>query len=165
MILTIAGIGAAVAFVAAKLLSPVSGFISKLRPFFEKHEGFTAYPIWDYKQWSWGYGSFAGSDPTKKPAGSISRDSAWTEVEKFVRKNYDTVKKHITVSLNSNQWAALMSFAYNLGPGIAIKIAPYINAKKWDTLKVKWSQYVYAGGKKLTGLVNRRADELKLFFS
>ena len=53
-----------------------------LQPFLVKWEGFLQFPKWDFKQWSWGYGSrVPGSvdDPAINPGGQITRAAAMIE--------------------------------------------------------------------------------------
>ena len=66
----------------------------------------------------------------------------------------------ITKSLNDNQRDALISFAFNLGQGNLKKVCAGRTASQIATAM---PQYCNAGGKKLAGLVTRRANEVALF--
>lgn len=134
-----------------------------LKDFFAKHEGFTPVAVWDYKQWSIGYGTFIGSDKNKRPTVRYTKEQAWKESVRHIVSHYNELKKVVKVPLNPNQWAALLSFSYNLGVGIGRTMAGYINQKNPALIAQKWPLYVFAGGKKLDGLVKRRAEEYKLF--
>ena len=140
-------------------------FEAVLKSFLPSVEGFTPVPVWDFKQWSWGYGTAAGYDPNKKPAGSITRDQAWSEALAVITKNYNYLKPFIKVDLNGKQWAALLSFAYNLGPGSAAKLVPNINAKNNAALQAQWLKYINAGGIPNQGLITRRNKEVALWNS
>jgi lysozyme len=55
--------------------------------------------------------------------------------------------------------AAVISFAINLGPAIACgKVATLLNASRVKEACAKMTEYVYANGKRLQGLANRRND-------
>jgi lysozyme len=73
-----------------------------------------------------------------------------------------------TDALNQNQFNALVSFAYNLGPN-ALKnstLLKKVNANPNDpTIRGEFMKWVNAGGKKLKGLVRRREAEANLYFS
>lgn len=72
-----------------------------------------------------------------------------------------------TDRVNQNQFNALVSFAYNLGPtalrgsGLLRKVNTNPNDK---TIANEFNKWVNAGGRRLQGLVNRRADEVKMYF-
>lgn len=75
----------------------------------------------------------------------------------------------ITVTVNQNQFDALLSFSYNLGVGSFKTSTLRRKLNSGDTLGAaeEFSRWVYATDKrvkiKLPGLVNRRNDEQKLF--
>lgn len=140
-----------------------SAALLKLKEFLPKVEGFSALPVWDFKQWSWGYGTAAGYDKTKKPAGSITREQAWQEALKVINANHEALQPLITAGLNPGQWAALLSFAYNLGAGNAKKLIPNINTGNQTALENQWKKYVVAGGKVNQGLISRRNKEWEMW--
>jgi len=143
-------------------------YIAILEKFLIEHEGFLPKPVWDVKQWSWGYGSrVPGSvnDPNLYPGGTITKQQAAKEAAKFYVSHYKYLSPLIKRNLNANQWAALLSFSYNTGTGNADNLVPNINSGNNTALKSQWMKYVYAGGEKLPGLVARRKRELDLFFS
>lgn len=62
-------------------------------------------------------------------------------------------------SLPPHRQAALVSFSINLGPKVACgKVARLINAGETKAACEAMTQYVYANGKYLKGLANRRND-------
>ena len=71
-------------------------------------------------------------------------------------------------SVTQNQFNALVSFAYNLGPN-ALKnstLLKKVNRNPNDlTIKAEFMKWVNAGGKKLAGLVRRREAESNLYFT
>lgn len=76
------------------------------------------------------------------------------------------VERLVTVPLTDNQFAALVSFAFNLGEGNLAKstLLKRINAKApIADIERSWMQWVNANGRRLQGLVNRRAAEMALY--
>ncbi len=67
--------------------------------------------------------------------------------------------------LTQGQWDALSSFVYNLGPGALEKstLLRLLNAGDYSGAAAQFDRWVYASGKKLSGLVKRRAAERALF--
>ena len=78
-------------------------------------------------------------------------------------KDYEYLSPLVKVPLTGRQWAALLSFSYNLGSGNAKKMVDLINAGSWDDLKTSWVSYVNAGGKPLKSLKDRRYYEVDQF--
>lgn len=72
-----------------------------------------------------------------------------------------------TDSVNQNQFNALVSFAYNLG-STALRnstLLKKVNTNPNDkTIANEFNKWVNAGGRRLQGLINRRADEVKMYF-
>ncbi|MCX7858441.1 MAG: lysozyme, partial [Deltaproteobacteria bacterium] len=58
-------------------------------------------------------------------------------------------------------WGAVVDFAFNLGLGRLqySTLRKRINEENWDEAKNELMKWVYAGGKKLSGLVKRRQVE------
>jgi GH24 family phage-related lysozyme (muramidase) len=152
---------------AALILLPMGlttgDFRSVLQTFIPSVENFSAYPVWDYDQWSWGYGTAAGYDPNNKPKGTISKSRAFTDMMHVLNANYKYLAPLIKIKLNGNQWAALLSFSYNLGPYQADNLITNINSGNDAALFTQWRKYVYAGGVKSQGLINRREKEIALW--
>lgn len=139
-------------------------FLPILKTFIPNVEGFTPTAIWDHKQWSWGYGTAAGFDPNKKPTGSITRGKAWQDAEKlYIIPHYNQLSPLVKKPLNNNQWAALLSFSYNAGPGNAKNIIQTINTGNTADVITRMKKYVYASGKVNQGLINRRQKETDLY--
>lgn len=137
-----------------------------LKKFLPEVEGFRANPYWDYKQWSWGYGTkVPGStnDPTKNPGGTITQEQAFIDAMQHIQQDYLYLKQMVNVSLSPGRWAALLSFSYNLGPGNADNLIPNINNNNTAALQNQWMSYVNAGGTVLPALIDRRAKEWALW--
>lgn len=123
-------------------------------------EGFSPTSYWDNKQYSWGYGTKAPG-----PGASITESQARLELWKHIENDYAYLHPLIAVSLGNNQWAALLSFSYNLGIGNADNLVQNINRQDWAALEKQWKQYVNAGGAYNQGLADRRGAEWQYFIS
>ena len=69
--------------------------------------------------------------------------------------------------INQNQFDALVSFAYNLGPSNlkSSTLLKKVNLNPEDeTIHLEFMKWVKAGGKTLKGLVRRREAESQLYF-
>lgn len=93
----------------------------------------------------------------------------------MLRDDVDAVDCQLTmlckgsgVELRQCQWDALASFVFNLGIG-ALKgstLWKVICADRDDTrVAGELARWVYADGRRMKGLVARRADESRLYFS
>lgn len=134
--------------------------INKLAAFIPSVEGFRSTPYWDVSRYSWGYGTRAPG-----ATGHITREQAFADMLTYLLADYDILRLLITRSLTVNQWAALLSFSYNLGNDDAKDIVPLINAGNDAALKIEWMRYVHAGGAVNADLVARRNKEWGLWVS
>lgn len=144
----------------------MSTWYNLLRDYFIEWEKFSATPYWDVKRWSWGYGTrVPGSvdDPNVFPGGSITRWKAFADAYTHAENDYDYLQGLITVPLTGKQWAALLSFSYNLGPGNADNLVENINTRNWTALKTQWLQYNKADGEYRQHLADRREFEINNF--
>lgn len=82
------------------------------------------------------------------------------DLEKFERYVNSTAYVPITAQLNENQFAALVSFAFNCGQGNLKRLCAGRNTVQ---IAAAMPQYCTAAGRKLPGLVQRRAAEVALF--
>ncbi len=80
------------------------------------------------------------------------------EYEKYVNES-------TTVALSQNQFDALVSWVYNLGPANlkASTMLKVLNSGKYEDVPAQIKRWNKAGGKVLEGLVRRRAAEACLF--
>jgi GH24 family phage-related lysozyme (muramidase) len=134
--------------------------INKLSAFIPSVEGFIPVSKWDYKQYSWGYGTAAPG-----PGLSITRAQAFAEMLIHLMSDYEKLKVRVTRSLTVAQWTAYLSFSYNEGIGSAYNLLGNINSGNDTALATQWRKYVYAGGVVDDDLVERREKELVLWFS
>jgi GH24 family phage-related lysozyme (muramidase) len=75
------------------------------------------------------------------------------------------VKPDVIAELTENQYAALLSFVFNLGANRKWGIWKLLNQRHFAQVPSKLQEYVNAGSppKRIQGLVNRRAEEAKLW--
>ena len=105
-----------------------------------------------------GYGS---TGPHVRPGMEITR----AEAEALLRQDLDrferAVDSSVTVPLNDNQFAALVSFAFNVGVSAFQKstLLKKLNAGQYDAVPSELMKWVSSKGKRMPGLVNRRAAE------
>lgn len=161
----------AIAGLALLFLTLTSGMLTnqslfvQAGDFIAQFEGFISVSKWDYKQYSWGFGTKAPG-----PGLSITREQALQELNNHVQQDYTYLAPLVLVPLNNNQWAALLSFSYNEGPYNADNLVKNINNQDWDALGNQWQLYnkvQNADGSYFTSadLVERRAAEWQLFTS
>jgi lysozyme len=84
-----------------------------------------------------------------------------------LKKFEAAVNNAVTVPLNQNQFDALVSLAYNIGTNAFSKstLVKKLNANDIRGAADQFDVWVNAGGKRMQGLVNRRAKEKALFLS
>ena len=75
------------------------------------------------------------------------------------------VEKYVTVSLTQNQFDALVSWTFNLGPGNLKEstMLKKLNQGLYEEVPDEMRRWNKAGGKVLEGLIRRREAEAKLF--
>jgi lysozyme len=86
------------------------------------------------------------------------------DIKRFEKEVLNAVKIEIT----DNQISALVSFVYNIGASAFRKstLLRKVNANPTDlTIHNEFMRWTRAGGKVLPGLVKRRAEESKLYFT
>ena len=95
----------------------------------------------------------------------ITKDQAYVYLIDHLSKDCEAVEKMLKVSVNYNQFAALVSFAYNVGRGALqnstlLKLLNSGNTAKAADEFLRWNK---AGGVVLAGLTRRREAERALF--
>lgn len=75
------------------------------------------------------------------------------------------VNRAVTVPLKQHQFDALVSFAFNAGIGAleGSTLLRKVNAEAWAEAALQFDRWVHGGGKRLPGLVRRRAAERAMF--
>jgi len=95
----------------------------------------------------------------------VSRQQAEELLQEDLEEAQEAVERYIEVPLTDNQFAALVSFTFNLGAGNlkTSTLLRKLNAGDYDAVPSELARWIKAGGKTLTGLVRRRAAETELF--
>jgi len=108
-----------------------------------------------------GYGSTAGV----KLGQAITAERAEQLLGEDVRQFEAAVSRLVKVPLTQGQFDALVSFAFNLGAKALgdSTLLRLLNAGDYSGAAAQFDRWVYASGKKLSGLVKRRAAERALF--
>lgn len=85
----------------------------------------------------------------------------------------DAIERLVMAPLNQNQFDALVSFVYNVGPGSAddpkkrgfywSSVRRFLNEGKYDQVPAALMRWTHAGGVEYPGLVTRRKAEGALF--
>lgn len=129
----------------------------------EEFEGFSATPYQDsVGVWTIGFGT-TGADVSPLPR-FLSRRDAQDLLARKLAEKYEPSVNGLGVPLNQNQFDALVSLAYNVGPGVmGWQIGRDLLARNYGAASADFMHYVYAGGQVLQGLVNRRNAERQLF--
>ena len=98
-----------------------------------------------------------GDTITKERAEELLRD----DVKRFEGQ----VLRLVKVPLTQGQFDALVSFTYNLGAGNLSNstLLRLLNVGDYSGAAAQFDRWVYASGKRLSGLVKRRAAERALF--
>ena len=112
--------------------------------------------------WTIGYGHTATAGEPKPRAGMvITAAEAESILLKDLTQYEAAVESLVKVELNDNQFAALVSFAFNVGIG-AFKnstLLKKLNQGNFNAVPTELMKWTKAGGKKIQGLVNRRRAE------
>lgn len=99
--------------------------------------------------------------------GCISEEEALELLRQDVQEAEQAVAKYIEVALTDGQFNALVSFTYNLGAGALQRstLRRKINRGEHADVPDELARWVFAGGRKLPGLVKRREAEAKMYMS
>jgi lysozyme len=118
--------------------------------------------------WTIGYGHTAEAGPPAPKAGMKITDEEAEDILKRDLRQYErAVTKAISIAPTSNQFAAMTSLCFNIGPGnfAQSSVVRLLNAGKPREAADAFLLWNKAGGKVLKGLTARREDEKKLFLT
>jgi lysozyme len=111
-----------------------------------------------------GYGhTSAAGIPYVKAGMRISDQEAEDILRTDLAKFEERVERLVKVPLTDNQHAVLVSFDFNTGALHKSTLLKKLNARDYDAVPGELMKWVNAGGKKVRGLVNRRAAEAGLW--
>ncbi len=115
-----------------------------------------------------GIGTTRYPDGTKVKMGdTCTKEQAYEWFRFDVARFEAFINRVIKIPLNQNQFDALISLVYNIGETNFTEgtVDDKLNANQIEAALQTWLKYVYSGGRKIDGLVNRRKAEVKLFKS
>jgi lysozyme len=113
-----------------------------------------------------GYGFTKNDIPEIREGYSIDKVTAERMLPDLVKTKYGaTVRDKVKVPLTDQQYSALSSFAYNVGPTnfSSSTLVKRLNAGDYEGAASEFKKWNKAGGKELEGLSRRRAAEEALF--
>lgn len=118
--------------------------------------------------WTIGYGHTTAAGPPKVERGmKITDAGADAILRQDLAKFEGYVSNAVKVPLNQNEFDALVSFTFNLGPGNlrSSTLLKKLNAGDRAGAADEFLKWTKAGGKTLPGLVKRREAERALFLT
>jgi GH24 family phage-related lysozyme (muramidase) len=131
-------------------------------------EGFEGYSATAYPDpgtggapWTIGYGHTGGVVRGE----TITRAQAEAYLKQDLSSAENAVRENVHVPLTQNQFDALVSLTYNVGPNGYPSLLATLNRGDYAGAQRMFGDYVHAGGHVLPGLVHRRAQEAALFGS
>lgn len=123
-----------------------------------------AYRNFPDEPWTIGFGhTSAAGIPKVREGMRISDKEAEDILKADLRKFEDRVSRLVKVPLTDNQFAVLVSFDFNTGALHKSTLLKKLNAGDYDAVPAELMKWVNAGGKRVQGLVNRRAAEAGLW--
>ena len=114
-----------------------------------------------------GYGHLVRDGEQDGYADGIDEATAEELLRRDVAVAERAVLRLIRVPLEDGQFDALTSFAFNLGAGALQRstLRRKVNRGEHDAVPVEFRRWVWAGGRKLKGLIRRREAEAELYAS
>lgn len=119
----------------------------------------------DGTPWTIGYGQTQINGRAVRKGDKTTEPAAAKQLESRLLVLAARVEKLVKVKLSDNQFGALVIFADNVGLTAFEKstLLKKLNAGKYDEVPAELARWVYNDGKKMQGLVNRRAAEAGLW--
>lgn len=118
--------------------------------------------------WTIGFGTTIYPNGIKVKKGDTCTEAqAKSYMAHDLKKFEQAVNGAVNIPLNQNQFDALVSLAYNIGTGAFNKstLVKKLNAGDIRGAADQFDVWVNAGGKRMQGLVNRRAREKALYLA
>lgn len=112
-----------------------------------------------------GYGTTQIEGKPVQMGTSISQEEATKLMAQDLGQFENTVNKAVKVSVNNNQFSAMVSFTYNVGSGAFTDstLLKKLNQGDYSGAANEFGRWVHGDGKVLPGLVTRRAAEKAMF--
>lgn len=98
-------------------------------------------------------------------ANGLTNDQVLALLAQDVKPAEQSVNNGVKVSLNQNQFDALVSFTFNVGGGAfsSSTLLKVLNQGQYDQVPDQLRRWTKSGGRTVQGLVNRRENEIKLW--
>lgn len=114
-----------------------------------------------------GIGHLIKPSDNLKVGDRITQEEAMRLFKEDAATAVSAVERLVKVLLTENQKIALVSFVFNLGANALAKstLLKYLNSGQIPEAADQFAKWVYAGGRKLQGLINRRNAEKQLFLT
>ena len=112
-----------------------------------------------------GYGHLVRPHAHSHFVSGITKQQAESLLRQDVKTAEQAVLRLIHVPLTDGQFDALVSFTFNLGSGTlqSSTLRRVVNRGEHNQAPAQFRRWVYAGGRKLRGLQNRREAEACLY--
>ena len=117
-------------------------------------------------KWTIGYGHvIVDSERLTLWNAELTEEQAAKLLIKDLDRFESAVRDMVAVPLTQGQFDALVSFAFNLGEAKlrSSTLLKLLNAGDYDGARKQINRWVYSNGKKLDGLIRRRARETEMF--
>lgn len=105
-------------------------------------------------------------DTYKKYDGGLTQTDCMMLLDQDCDYAENAVNKFVTANLNQDQFDSLVSFVFNVGVG-AFSKSSFLKAlnsgASKEELEQRFMRWVYAGGRVIEGLKNRRKKEFEAF--
>ena len=114
-----------------------------------------------------GYGHVVRGDERGRFADGIDEEEARGLLQRDVRCAERGVLRLIEVPLTDGQFDALVSFTFNLGTGALQRstLRRKVNREEHAQVPREFMRWVWAGGRRMKGLIKRRAAEARSYSS
>ncbi len=147
----------------------------KLIKILKQEEGFSKYPMWDYGQYSVGYGTRCPDDMLAYyQQNGITEKDAELLLRNYLTNTEKTINKYLIdaykLELSQNQFDALVSFCYNLGSAWVKDPSQNIHKKivsgaTGNDLIDAFGRWCFAGGVLQNHLLRRRLCEANMYLN
>lgn len=160
---------------AALEAKAASAFVAspELIEIIKKWEGFCFKPVWDYGQWTVGYGTKAPDEHLARyKAEGISEEEATELLRSYMGNMGKSVNSFIDkfgLKVTQGQFDAMLSITYNCGSRWMLEVGTLrtavVDGWSGDDLLFAFGQWSTAGGSTLPGLVRRRMAEVNMYLN
>jgi len=140
-----------------RLIKSFEGFVDDGRPYLDE---IASPPVWTI-----GYGHIEGVTARSR---RLTEPQAAALLQRDLDKKYAPYIARLGLPLNQDQFDALVSFVYNVGPGgvsPATQVGKALRAHRWRDAADHLLDWDKAGGQRVAGLTRRRKAERTLFLA